>query len=207
VTRIGLRVVLSTLVGLPLLVAVVLMASRVGDEARFVTWPVVAFTALAAVVGVLGLWTGVEQPSRLGTGLLLAVVISYFLPAAPFLLVAAALLIMGVVSVVTGGVPSGLAAGTAVLMVVIVVLQDPVVQCGTSSVSTTSGPWWIPEPSHSSGHGFGSADGDVASGTIQVGHRHYRYSCADGRLASFDTATDGARPASPAVDAPPSGHR
>jgi hypothetical protein len=205
VTRIALRVVLSTLVGLPLLVAVVLMASRVGDDARFVTWPVVAFTALAAVVGVLGLWTGVEQPSRLGTGLLLAVVVSYFLPAAPFLLVAAALLIMGVVSVATAGVSSGVAAGTAVLMVVFVVLQDPVVQCGTS-VSTTSGPWWIPEPSQSSGHGFGSADGDVASGTIQVGDRHYRYSCADGRLASFDTATDGARPASPAADAPPSGH-
>lgn len=50
VTRQSARVGIEVVLGLPLLTAVVVMAERVGDTARFVTWPVVAFTVLAAAL-------------------------------------------------------------------------------------------------------------------------------------------------------------
>ncbi len=184
--RTGFRVFLAALIGLPLLLAAVLMASRVGDQARFVTWPVVAFTALAVVVAVLGVWTGAHQPSTLAVGLLPAMVISYFLPAAPLPLVTVVLVAMTVLTVTARGVASGIAAGTGTLMIVFVVLQGPAVECGESSVSGNSGPWWIDEPSRSAAYGTLTADGARASGTVQVGERHYSYECDNGRLASFE---------------------
>ena len=183
--RTRLRVFLAALIGLPSLLAVILMASRVGDTARFVTWPVVGFTALAAGVAVLGVWAGAHQPSTLVVGLLPALVVSYFLPAAPFPLVFAALLAVGVATAVARGVACGVAAGTGTLMVVFVVLPGPAVECGESSVSANSGPLWIAEPSQTSGDGVTSPDGR-SDGTTEVGGRRYRYSCVSGRLASFN---------------------
>ncbi len=150
------------------------------------TWPVVAFTALAVVVAVLGVWTGAHQPSTLAVGLLPAMVISYFLPAAPLPLVTVVLVAMTVLTVTARGVASGIAAGTGTLMIVFVVLQGPAVECGESSVSGNSGPWWIDEPSRSAAYGTLTADGARASGTVQVGERHYSYECDNGRLASFE---------------------
>lgn len=186
----ALRVFLVLLIGLPLLLAVVVMGVRVGDQARFVTWPVVAFTALGAMVAVLGAWVGTRQPSLLAAGFLPAMVVSYFLPAAPFALIALVLVGAGAVAVVAGGVASGMAAGTGTLMVLFVVLQGPAVECGDSSVSANSGPWWIDEPREAVAYGTGMADGSTSSGTIQVGQRHYGYVCERGRLRSFERAED-----------------
>ena len=185
--RTWLRVLLAALVGLPLLLGAVLMASRVGDEARFVTWPVVAFTVFAAAVAVVGTWTGSLQPSLLAVGALPAMVVSYLLPAAPFPVVALVLLAIGAWAVAAGGVASGLAAGTGLLMVLFVVLQDPAVECGTSTVSVSSGPWWMEEPSTSSGSGSMTAGG--ADGTVQVGDHHYVYRCDGDRLTRFERST------------------
>ena len=191
----GLRVVLAALIGLPSLLAVVLMASRVGDQARFVTWSVVAFTAVAGLVTVLGIWTGSRQPSTLAIGLLPAMVISYFLPAAPLLLVVIVLVAMAALTVAARGVACGIAAGTGTLMIAFVVLQGPAVECGESSFSGNSGPWWIDEPSQSTAYGTATAAGARASGTVQVGERHYSYECNNGRLASFERLAEDEVPA------------
>ena len=185
------RVLLVGVVGIPLALGVVLVASRVGDQARFVTWPVVAFTVLAAAVAVVGMWTGSLRPSLLAAGVLPAMVVSYFLPAAPFPFVAVALVAVGAWAVASGGMASGVAAGTGVLMVVFVVLQGPAVECGVSSVSASSGPWWIQEPSTSSGSGasISMAPSGSAIGTVQVGDHPYRYRCEGDRLTRFERST------------------
>jgi hypothetical protein len=150
-----------------------------------VTWPVVAFTALAAAVAVLGAWTGVDRPSMLAVGLLPAMVLSYFLPVAPLPLVAVVLVATAVLAVNAGGITCGIAAGTGTLMIAFVVLQGPAVKCGEASVSANGGPWWIDEPSQSSAFGSATPDGGRARGTVQVGQRHYSYVCNNGRLATF----------------------
>ena len=40
------------------LAGVVVAAGRVGSAARFVTWPIVGFTAIAAVTAIVGAWSG-----------------------------------------------------------------------------------------------------------------------------------------------------
>ena len=185
--RTWLRVLLAAVIGAPLVLGAVLTASRVGDRARFVTWPVVAFTVLAAVVAVIGTWTGSRRPSLLAAGALAAMAVSYFLPAAPFPIVALVLVAIGAWAVAAGGVASGFAAGTGLLMVLFVVLQDPAVECGASSVSASSGPWWVEEPGSSSGSGSMTAAG--ADGTVQVGDHHYVYRCDGDRLTRFERST------------------
>jgi hypothetical protein len=160
------------------------MTARVGDPARFVTWSVVAFTAVAAGVSVLGLWTGRKRPGWCAAGVLPALVVSYLLPAAPFVVVFVVLVGFAVAAVRVGGVASGMAAVVGALMVVAVVLQGPAVECGQSSVSSGSGPWWIAQASNSSSSGSMSAAGD-ATGTTQVGHDRYSYRCQGGRLVDF----------------------
>jgi hypothetical protein len=191
VRRTWLRVLLAAVAGIPLALGVVLMASRVGDEARFVTWPVVAFTVLAAAVAVVGTWTGSLRPSLLAAGVLPAVLVSYFLPAAPFPFVALVLVAVGAWAIAAGGMASGVAAGVGILMVVFVVLQGPAVECGVSSVSASSGPWWIEEPSSSSvsGASIGVAPSGSATGTVQVGDHLYRYRCEGDRLTRFERST------------------
>lgn len=175
----------TVLVGLGLLAGVVVMATRVGDEARFVTWPVVGFTAIAAVVALLGIRAGWSRPPLLAVGSLLALFGTYLLLAAPFPLVAAVLVCLGGLAVTAGGVAAGMAAGTGTLMVAAVVLQGPAVECGASGVSSSSGPWWIEERASSSGSGSMSVGG-VAEGSTRVGDRRYVYRCDGGRLVSFD---------------------
>ena len=182
--RTGLKLGLAAVLSVPLVVAVVLMASRLGDQARFVTWPVVAFTVLAATVAVVGVWTGARQPGALVVGLLPAAAISYVLPAAPFPFIAAALIAAAALAVVTGGAASGIATGVGTLMVVFVVLQGPAVECGATSVSTSSGPWWIEEAGSSTAHSTSTPDGRT-DGTLQVGRRHYEYACDGSRLVTF----------------------
>lgn len=173
--------------GLPLLAAVVLMAARVGDTARFVTWPVVAFTVLAAAVAVVGLWVGLDQPGLLAAGVSPALILSYFLPAAPFAIVAGVVFCLGGLAVGARGVAAGMAMTVGAVMVLFVVMQGPAVECGESSVSSGSGPWWIPAPAQSSGSGTSTAGG-VSVGTTQVGNHHYTYTCAGGRLTQFERA-------------------
>jgi hypothetical protein len=72
-------------------------------------------------------------------------------------------------------------------MVLAVVMQGPAVECRESSVSSSSGPWWVRAPSVSSGSGTGVAGGGF-SGSTQVGDHHYTYACADGRLMRFERA-------------------
>ena len=183
--RMWFKLLAAVLLGCALTSAVVVMASRVQDDARFVTWPVVAFTALAAIVVMIGVWTGARQLIGLTWGLLPAAVISYFLPAAPLALVAVVLGVMAGLAVVARGVACGVAAGTGALMIVFTVLQGPAVQCGKSSVSGNSGPWWVDQPSQSTGSGTATAGGALAAGTVEVGDQRFRYVCEDGRLASF----------------------
>ena len=175
----------AALFSLALLTAIAVMSTRVGDPARFVTWPVVAFTALAAVVGLLGVWVGRREPSLLAAGVLPALMLSYFLPVARFPFIAVVLVCLGGLAVVVGGVATGVAAGTGTLMVLFVVLQGPAVECGESSVSSGSGPWWIESPNSASGSGSLTPDGS-ARGTTQVGDNRYAFSCERGRLTSFE---------------------
>lgn len=179
---------LAGLIGLPLLLAVVVMGVRVGDQATFVTWPVVAFTALGATVAALGAGVGTRQPALLAAGFVPAIVVSYFLPAAPFPVVALVLVGAGALALIAGGIAAGMAAWTGTLMVLFVVLQGPAVECGASSVSSNSGPWWIDEPNASASSATATADGRTSRGTIQVADRHYSYVCEDGRLRSFERA-------------------
>jgi hypothetical protein len=173
--------------GLPLVAAVVLTAGRVGGTARFVTWPIVAFTALAAGVAMVGVWVGLDRPGLLAWGVLPASMLSYVLPAAPVAAVAVVLVGVAVLAVRFGGVAAGLATTVGAAMVLLVAIQGPAVKCGESSVSSSSGPWWVPSPSGSSGASTGAAGGGI-SGTTQVGDHHYAYTCADGRLARFERA-------------------
>ena len=175
------------LVGLPLLAAVVVMAGRVGATARFVTWPVVAFAVLAAAVALVGMWVGLDRPWLLVAGVLPGLIVSYVLPAAPFPVVAGVLVGLGALAVGARGVAAGTAMTVAATMVLAVVIQGPAVECGESSVSSSSGPWWVPAPSSSSGSGTGVPGGRF-SGTTQIGDHHYAYICAEGRLTRFERA-------------------
>lgn len=181
------RSIVTALLGVPVAAAVVVMATRVGDPARFVSWPVVAFTAAAAVVAVVGLWVGLRRPALLLAGVLPALVVSYFLPALPFAVVAVVVVVLGILAVTIGAPVSGLAAGVGVLMTLLAVLQGPAVECGRTGVSSGDGPWWIRAPSTSSGSATSTPDGRV-QGTTQVGEHRYAYTCVDGRLAHFGRA-------------------
>ncbi len=175
------------LLGLPLLAAVVQTAGRVGATARFVTWPVVTFTILAAAVALVGMWVGLDQPWLLAAGVLPALLVAYVLPAAPFPVVAGVLVVLGALAVRARGVAAGMAMTVAATMVLAVVMQGPAVECGESSVSSSSGPWWLPSPSSSSGSGT-STPGGRFSGTTQIGDHHYAYICTEGRLTRFERA-------------------
>ena len=181
------KIVGAVLLGLPLLAAVVQTAGRVGATARFVTWPVVAFTVLAAAVALLGMWVGLDRPWLLAAGVLPALLVAYVLPAAPFPVVAGVLVVLGALAVRAHGVAAGTAMTVAAAMVLFVVIQEPAVECGESSVSSSSGPWWLPSPSNSSGSGT-STPGGRFSGTTQIGNHHYAYICAEGRLTRFERA-------------------
>lgn len=185
VARRPIKVSVGVVLGLPLLGAVILTAGRVGETARFVTWPIVAFTVLAAAVALVGLWIGVDRPSLLAAGVLPALVLSYVLPAAPVQAVAAVLGGLAVLAVGARGVAAGTAMTVGVVMVLFVVIQGPAVECGESSVSSSSGPWWMAAPSHSSGSSTGIPYGGF-SGTTQVGEHQYAYACTDARLTKFE---------------------
>jgi hypothetical protein len=163
------------------------MAGRVGGTARFVTWPMVAFTALAAAVALVGVWVGLDRPGLLAWGVLPALMLSYVLPAAPATAVALVLVGLAVLAVRFRGIAAGMAMTGGAVMVLFVVIQGPAVECGESSVSSSSGPWWVPSPSSSSGASTGAAGGGF-SGTTQVGDHHYAYTCADARLTRFERA-------------------
>ena len=175
------------LLGLPLLAAVVVVAGRVGATARFVTWPIVGFAILAATVALVGVWVGLDRPGLLAAGVLPGLMVAYFLPAAPVLVVAGVLVGLAALAVGARGIAAGTAMTVGATMVLAVVMQGPAVECRESSVSSSSGPWWVPSPSSSSGSGTGVAGGGF-SGTTQVGDHHYIYSCADGRLTRFERA-------------------
>jgi hypothetical protein len=180
------RALLAVVTALPLLAGVALMATRVDDVARFVTWAVVGFTVLATIVASTGVWVGSREPRLFVAGILPAIVVSYFLPAAPFALLAVVLVGIGALAVRAGGVASGVAAGTGSLMVLFVVLQDPAVECGRTSVSSSSGPWWTDEPSSSTSSGSGNAAEGRISGSVQVGRGRYLYLCEKGELTVFE---------------------
>jgi hypothetical protein len=186
-TRQSNKVAVALVLGLPLLAAIVLVAGRVGNTARFVTWPVLAFTVLAAAVSMVGVWVGVDRPGWMALGVLPALLLSYVLPAAPLAVVAGVLVCLGGLAVGVRGVAAGTAMTAGALMVLFVVIQGPAVECGESSVSSGSGPWWIRAPSNSSGSSTGTPGG-VFFGTTQVGDHHYAYTCADARLTHFERA-------------------
>jgi len=175
------------LLGLPLLAAVVVMAGRVGGTARFVTWPIVSFTVLAAMVALVGLWVGLDGPGLLAAGVVPGLMVSYVLPAAPVAVVAGVLVGLAALAVRVRGIAAGMAMTIGATMVLAVVMQGPAVECRESSVSSSSGPWWVPSPSSSSGSGTGRAGGQF-SGTTQVGDHQYTYACDDGRLMRFERA-------------------
>ena len=175
------------MLGLPLLAAVVVMAGRVGGTARFVTWPIVSFTVLAATVALVGVWVGLDRPGLLAAGVLPGLVVSNLLPAAPVMVVAIVLVGLAALAVGVRGIAAGMAMTIGATMVVAVVMQGPAVECRESSVSSSSGPWWVSSPSSSSGSGTSVAGGGF-SGTTQVGDHRYTYACADGQLMRFERA-------------------
>lgn len=175
------------LLGLPLLAAVVVVAGRVGATARFVTWPIVMFTVLAATVSLIGLWVGLDRPGLWAAGVLPGLMVAYVLPAAPVIVVAGVLGGLAALAVGARGIAAGTAMTVGATMVLAVVLQGPAVECGRSSVSSNSGPWWLRSPSSSSGSGRAAAAGGF-SGSTQVGDHRYTYDCADGRLVRFERA-------------------
>ena len=178
------------LVGLPFAAVAGMMAARVGDTARFVTWPIVAFVVVAGAAAMVATWVGMARPALLLLGLIPAAVISYVMPALPLPVIAIALVVLGGISVVLGPPVSGVALGTSALMALFVFIQGPVVQCGESSVSTNSGPFWIPAPSTSSGSSSLSLDGD-SRGTTQVGDDRYNFRCVRGELVEFERQVPG----------------
>jgi hypothetical protein len=113
--------------------------------------------------------------------------VAYVLPAAPVTLVVGVLVGLAALAIGARGIAAGTAMTVGALMVLAVVMQGPAVECRASSVSSNSGPWWVPSPSSSSGSGTGTADGRY-SGTTQVGNHRYAYACADGRLMRFERA-------------------
>jgi hypothetical protein len=175
------------LLGLPLLAAVVVVVGRVGATARFVTWPIVVLTLLAAAVALVGVWVGLDRPGLLAAGVLPGLMVSYVLPAAPVTVVAGVLVGLAALAVRVRGIAGGTAMTVGATMVLAVVMQGPAVKCRESSVSSSSGPWWVHSPSSSSGSGTGVAGGGF-SGTTQVGDHAYAYACADGRLMRFERA-------------------
>ena len=177
--------VAGAVLGLPLLGAAVVVAGRVGATARFVTWPIVLFTVLAAVVAVIGVWVGVERPGLLAAGVLPGLVVAYVLPAAPVTAVVGILVGLAALAVRVAGIVAGTAMTVGATMVLAVVMQGPAVECGASSVSSSSGPWWVRSPSASSGSGAGAAGGGF-SGTTQVGQHRYAFACTDGHLTRFE---------------------
>ena len=172
-------------VGLPLAAAVVVVAGRVGATARFVTWPIVALSALAAIVALVGVWTGLDRPGMLALGVLPGLIVAYVLPAAPVVAVAVALVVLVVLAVGVRGVAAGMAMTIGAAMVLLVVAEGPAVECRESSVSMSSGPWWLPSPSSSSGSAASSAGGGF-SGTMQVGDHRYAFTCNGDRLTRFE---------------------
>jgi hypothetical protein len=173
------------LVGSPLLLATAVVAARVGDTARFVTWPVVGFTAVASGVALAGIWAGSSEPRLLLAGIVPALVVAYLLPAAPLTVVTVVLVGMATVAITVRGVAAGVAATVGSVMVLFVIIQGPAVRCEASGVSTGSGPWWIDD--HASSSGSGSVvPGGSAHGTTQVGSHRYRYTCSNGRLSRFE---------------------
>jgi hypothetical protein len=179
------KVVCELVAGVPLLAAVLVTASRVGATARFVTWSVLAFTALAAAVALIGLWFGLDRPGLLAAGVVPALIVSYFLPATPLVAVTVVLVLLAVAAARVRRVVAGMAMTIGAVMVLFVVIQGPAVECGASGVSSNSGPWWIPSASSSSSGSSGGLNGEF-SGTTQVGEHHYAFTCAGARLTHFE---------------------
>lgn len=164
---------------------VAVVAGRVSAAARFVTWPVVGFTALAASTAIVGVWFGRSRPALLAPGLLFSLPLSYVLSAAPMFGIAFVLVCLGGLAIATGEGAAGVATGAGALMVLLVVLQGPAVECGDSGVSSNSGPWWIESSESSSSSSTSGSPGGVVGGTTQVGDRDYEYTCVGGRLTRF----------------------
>ena len=166
---------------------VAVVAGRMGEAARFVTWQVLGFTVIAALTAIIGVWSGRRRPLALAAGVLLALPLSYFLTAAPMPAVAVVLVCLGGVAVTVGEGASGVAAGAGGLMVLLVILQSPAVECREAGTTSNSGPWWIESSGSSSGasHGSGEEVEGVARGSTQVGDRRYEYTCEGGRLTTF----------------------
>ena len=120
----GSRIAGGVLLGLPLLAAVVVVAGRVGGTARFVTWPIVAFTVLAAAVALVGVWVGLDRPGLLAAGVLPGLIVSYVLPAAPVLVVAGVLVGLAALAVRVRGIAAGAAMTIGATMVLAVVMKD-----------------------------------------------------------------------------------
>ena len=122
------------LLGLPLVAAVVLVTGRVGATARFVTWPIVVFTVLAATVALVGVWVGLDRPGLLAGGVLPGLMVAYVLPAAPVTVVAGVL--VGLAALAVGA--RGIAAGTAMTVAATMVLAGgtPTVRVADASAMT-----------------------------------------------------------------------
>ncbi len=164
---------------------VAVVAGRVSAAARFVTWPVVGFTALAALTAVVGVWFGRFRPALLAAGLLFSLPLSYVLSAAPMFGIAFVLVCLGGLAITTGEGAAGVATGVGALMVLLVVLQGPAVECRDSGVSANSGPWWIESSESSSSRSTSLGPGGAVGGTTQVGDREYEYRCEGDRLTRF----------------------
>jgi hypothetical protein len=177
---------MSVAVGAPLSVALFVIASRLSRPETFVTLPVVAFVLLAIAVAVRSAWVGASTPLLFATGILPAAFISYLLPVLPMPVVGAILLAGGWAALRLRGYVAGIACAVAVFMVLLVLIQDPAVSCGSTSTSTSSGPWWTPDSNSGQSSSASGGPGGEVRGTTTVGGVEYSYRCSDGELTRFE---------------------
>jgi hypothetical protein len=79
---------------------------------------------------------------------------------------------------------AGPALGVAVVAIVVLAAQPPVVECERGGV-TSSTPIWLFTGGASGGSGSTSSETDVHSGTVTTGGSTFTYTCAGDRLREF----------------------
>ncbi len=88
-----------------------------------------------------------------------------------------------------GGAPlslrvAGPGLGVAVVAIVVLAAQLPVVECDPAGVSSAT-PIWLFTGGASGSSGSGSSGGGVQTGTVTSGGASFTYSCAGGRMTDF----------------------
>jgi hypothetical protein len=166
-----------------------------GGRAAYAMPPSVLVVAAAALAGLLLSTVVTVRAARadvtllgiLTAGLLAYGILGILSIGLPLLLLGAAAC-TGLVRRLCGAPPSlrlaGPALGAAVVAIVVLAGQPPVVECEPGGV-TSSTPLWLFTGGASGGSGSASSDTDVHSGTVTAGGSTFTYTCAGDRMSDF----------------------